>query len=57
MVGFYGNDAVRTPDGRHLGRVTHTSTYRENTHLVNAALPPGPERRTGPPTTHPARDA
>ena len=38
VIGFYDNEAVRTPDGWRLSRVRLTSTYQENAQLVSAAL-------------------
>ncbi|MBT2410064.1 nuclear transport factor 2 family protein [Streptomyces sp. ISL-12] len=38
VVGFYDNEAVRTPDGWRLNRVKLTATHQENTHLSSAAL-------------------
>jgi len=37
VVGFYDNEAVRTPDGWRLSRVRLTSAYQENAQLVSAA--------------------
>ncbi|MEV0736566.1 nuclear transport factor 2 family protein [Streptomyces sp. NPDC050549] len=49
VVGFYGNEAVRTADGRRLDREKLTSTCQENAHLARAALPSGQvHRRRGP---------
>jgi len=36
VVGFYDNEAVRTPDGWRLTRVKLTSTYQENPELAAA---------------------
>ncbi|WP_205215135.1 nuclear transport factor 2 family protein [Amycolatopsis albispora] len=36
VVGFYDNEAVRTPDGWRLTRVRLTSKYQENAHLAAA---------------------
>ena len=36
VVGFYDNEAVRTPAGWRLNRVKLTSTYQENPHLSTA---------------------
>ncbi|MFL6124330.1 nuclear transport factor 2 family protein [Actinophytocola sp.] len=38
VVGFYDNEAVRTPAGWRLNRVRLTSTYQENPHLSSIAL-------------------
>ena len=38
VVGFYDNEAVRTPDGWRLTRVKLTATYQENQHLSGVAL-------------------
>ena len=38
VVGFYDNEAVRTPDGWRLSRVKLTATYQENPHLSGAAM-------------------
>jgi len=38
VVGFYDNEAVRTPDGWRLSRVKLTATYQENQHLSGVAL-------------------
>ncbi|WP_305784619.1 nuclear transport factor 2 family protein [Symbioplanes lichenis] len=40
VVGFYDNDAVRTPDGWRLSRVRLTAIHQENAHLA-AAVPQG----------------
>ncbi|RFU82218.1 nuclear transport factor 2 family protein [Streptomyces triticagri] len=39
VVGFYDNEAVRTPDGWRFSRVQLTAAHQENTHLASAALP------------------
>lgn len=36
VVGFYDNEAVRTPEGWRLNRVKLTATYQENQHLLSA---------------------
>ena len=38
VVGFYDNEAVRTPDGWRFTRVKLTSSYQENAHLSSVAL-------------------
>jgi hypothetical protein len=38
VVGFYDNEAVRTPAGWRLSRVKLTSSYQENDHLSGVAL-------------------
>ncbi|GLY99416.1 nuclear transport factor 2 family protein [Actinoplanes sp. NBRC 103695] len=38
VVGFYDNEAVRTPDGWRLSRVKLTASHQENAHLSSAAL-------------------
>lgn len=38
VVGFYDNEAVRTPEGWRLNRVKLTSAHQENPHLSSAAL-------------------
>jgi SnoaL-like domain len=38
VVGFYDNEAVRTPDGWRLTRVKLTPTHQENPHLSSMAL-------------------
>lgn len=38
VVGFYDNEAVRTPDGWRLSRVRLTATHQENAHLSSVAL-------------------
>jgi len=38
VVGFYDNEAVRTPDGWRLSLVRLTASHQENPHLANAAL-------------------
>ncbi|NEB78650.1 nuclear transport factor 2 family protein [Streptomyces sp. SID14478] len=38
VVGFYDNEAVRTPDGWRLDRVKLTATHQENAHLSSAGL-------------------
>ncbi|WP_432990565.1 nuclear transport factor 2 family protein [Dactylosporangium sp. CA-233914] len=38
VVGFYDNEAVRTPDGWRLNRVKLTATYQEHPHLSSPAL-------------------
>ncbi|MFX4290974.1 nuclear transport factor 2 family protein [Streptomyces bohaiensis] len=41
VVGFYDNEAVRTPEGWRLSRVKLTAAYQENAHLLSAVLPAG----------------
>ncbi|MFD7508606.1 nuclear transport factor 2 family protein [Streptomyces sp. NPDC059853] len=45
VVGFYDNEAVRTPDGWRLSSVKLTATHQENAHLAgelpSAAVSPG----------------
>ncbi|MFG1610626.1 nuclear transport factor 2 family protein [Actinoplanes sp. NPDC049265] len=41
VIGFYDNEAVRTPDGWRLTRVKLTSAYQENEHLSGVALAAG----------------
>ncbi|GAA3959835.1 nuclear transport factor 2 family protein [Actinoplanes auranticolor] len=36
VVGFYDNEAVRTPDGWRLSRVKLTAAHQENAHLLAA---------------------
>jgi hypothetical protein len=38
VVGFYDNEAIRTPDGWRLSLVRLTASHQENPHLANAAL-------------------
>ena len=38
VVGFYDNEAMRTPDGWRLSRVRLTATYQENPHLAGVAM-------------------
>ncbi|MEV6634709.1 nuclear transport factor 2 family protein [Actinoplanes sp. NPDC051470] len=38
VVGFYDNEAVRTPDGWRLTRVKLTAAHQENPHLSSVAL-------------------
>jgi hypothetical protein len=38
VVGFYDNEAVRTPDGWRLTRVKLTASHQENAHLSSVAL-------------------
>jgi hypothetical protein len=38
VVGFYDNEAVRTPDGWRLTRVRLTASHQENPHLSSVAL-------------------
>lgn len=38
VVGFYDNEAVRTPDGWRLTRVKLTPAHQENEHLSSTAL-------------------
>ncbi|WP_067498342.1 nuclear transport factor 2 family protein [Actinoplanes sp. TFC3] len=38
VVGFYDNEAVRTPSGWRLSRVKLTMSYQENPHLSGVAL-------------------
>ena len=38
VVGFYDNEAVRTPDGWRLERVTLTATHQENAELLRSVL-------------------
>jgi hypothetical protein len=38
VVGFYDDDAMRTPDGWRLAKVTLSVTYQENAHLFAIAL-------------------
>jgi SnoaL-like domain len=45
VVGFYDNEAVRTPDGWRLSRVKLTSAYQENPQLSSAALAAGAASR------------
>jgi hypothetical protein len=40
VVGFYDNEAVRTPDGWRLTSVKLTAQYQENAHLSRSALDP-----------------
>jgi hypothetical protein len=37
VVGFYDNEAVRTPDGWRFSKVELTAAYQENAHLLAAA--------------------
>jgi hypothetical protein len=37
VVGFYDNEAVRTPDGWRLSRVRLTASHQENAHLQAGA--------------------
>ncbi|MDR7276993.1 nuclear transport factor 2 family protein [Catenuloplanes atrovinosus] len=39
VVGFYDDEAVRTPDGWRLSRVRLTAAHQENAHLAAAAVP------------------
>jgi len=41
VVGFYDNEAVRTPDGWRLTRVRLTATHQENSHLAGVAAGTG----------------
>jgi hypothetical protein len=41
VVGFYDNEAVRTPDGWRLTRVRLTATHQENPQLSGVALAAG----------------
>jgi hypothetical protein len=38
VVGFYDDDAVRTPDGWRLAKVKLSVTYQENAHLFATAV-------------------
>jgi hypothetical protein len=44
VVGFYDNEAVRTPDGWRLNRVRLTASHQENPQLSSAALAAGQAR-------------
>ncbi|WP_367124640.1 nuclear transport factor 2 family protein [Streptomyces phytohabitans] len=41
VVGFYDNEAVRTPDGWRLSRVKLTATHQENPQLAGGGGPVG----------------
>ncbi|GAA0547895.1 hypothetical protein GCM10010172_32180 [Paractinoplanes ferrugineus] len=38
VVGFYDNEATRTPDGWRLSRIKLTASHQENPHLSGVAL-------------------
>jgi hypothetical protein len=44
VVGFYDDDAVRTPDGWRLSRVRLTATHQENPQLAGIAMAAGRAR-------------